>query len=164
MTVMPQSVVLRLSMACLIVCLTLLQTPRSLAQTWREVQSPHFCVVTDGSERDGRDVAKEFEQMRSVFALRFPNAALETGAPLLVVAVREPGLHALAPMFWKVRDRFAGEFFRGWERQYALVRLDTFGDLNQAVVFHEYAHSILHANVHWLPTWLDEGLAEFYAY
>jgi tetratricopeptide (TPR) repeat protein len=161
---MPQSVVFRLPMACLIVCLTLLQTSRSLAQTWREVQSPHFRVVTDGSERDGRDVAKEFEQMRSVFELRFPNAALETGAPLLVVAVREPGLHALAPMFWKERDRYAGEFFRGWERQYAMVRLDSFGDLNQAVVFHEYAHSVLHANVHWLPTWLDEGLAEFYAY
>jgi len=94
---MPQSVVFRLPMACLIVCLTLLQTSRSLAQTWREVQSPHFRVVTDGSERDGRDVAKEFEQMRSVFELRFPNAALETGAPLLVVAVREPGLHALLP-------------------------------------------------------------------
>jgi tetratricopeptide (TPR) repeat protein len=164
MTVMPERLVFRLPLAFLIVCLALLQTPSTSAQTWREVQSPHFRVVTDGSERDGRDVAKEFEQMRSVFALRFPNAALETGAPLLVVAVREPGLHALAPIFWKQRDRVAGEFFRGWERQYALVRLDTFGDLNQAIVFHEYAHSVLHANVHWLPRWLDEGLAEFYAY
>lgn len=149
---------------CLVIFSSFLQTSRSLAQTWREVQSPHFRVVTDGSERDGRDVAKEFEQMRSVFELRFEHAVLETGAPLLVVAVREPGLHTLAPLFWKNRDRVAGEFFRGWERQYALVRLDSFGDLNQAVVFHEYTHSIMHANVHWLPTWLDEGLAEFYAY
>ena len=161
---MPQPFVFRLPLACLIVCLALLQTSKSLAQTWREVQSPHFRVVTDGSERDGRDVAKEFEQMRYVFALRFKNAALETGAPLLVVAVREPGLHALAPIFWKQRDKVAGQFFRGWERQYALVRLDSFGDLNQSVVFHEYTHSVLHANMHWLPTWLDEGFAEFYAY
>ena len=154
----------RLPLACLVACLTILQTSKSSAQTWREVQSPHFRVVTDGSERDGRDVAKEFEQMRYVFTLRFPNATLETGAPLLVLAVREPGLHALAPMFWKQRDRVAGQFFRGWERQYALVRLDSLGDLNQAVVFHEYTHSVLHANMHWLPTWLDEGLAEFYGY
>jgi hypothetical protein len=114
--------------------------------------------------QDGRKVAKEFEQMRSVFALRFNHPVLDTGAPLLIVAVREPGLHALAPVLWKQRDRVAGEYFKGWERQYALVRLDTFGDLNQAVVFHEYTHSILHANLHWLPTWLDEGMAEFYAY
>jgi hypothetical protein len=135
-----------------------------VAQTWREVQSPHFRVVTDGSETDGRNVAKEFEEMRSVFAARFPKATLETGAPLLVVAVREQGLRALAPWLWKDRDRVAGEFFRGWERQYAMVRLDSFGDLNQAVIFHEYTHSIFHANLHWMPTWLDEGLAEFYGY
>ena len=102
--------------------------------------------------------------MRSVFDVRFTNLTLETGAPLLIVAVREPGLHALAPIFWKDRDKVAGEFFQGWERKYALVRLDSFGDLNQAVIFHEYTHSIFHANVHWLPTWLDEGLAEFYGY
>ena len=90
--------------------------------------------------------------------------SLDTGAPLLIVAVHEPGLDTLAPVFWQQRDKIAGEFFRGWERQFALVRLDSSGDLNQAVVFHEYTHSILHANLHWMPTWLDEGLAEFYAY
>ena len=109
-----------------------------------------------------RIVAKELEQMRSVFTVRMRNPVLETAAPLLIVAVREAGLHELAKNLWKDRDRVAGEFFQGWERKYALVRLDSFGDLNQAVVFHEYTHSIFHANLHWLPTWLDEGLAEFY--
>ena len=33
-----------------------------------------------------------------------------------------------------------------------------------ALVFHEYTHSILHMNARWLPTWLDEGMAEFYGY
>ena len=46
----------------------------------------------------------------------------------------------------------------------SLSRAGRFGDLNQAVVFHEYALSVMHANLHWLPTWLDEGLAEFFAY
>jgi tetratricopeptide (TPR) repeat protein len=151
---------------CLVFCLALLQTSVSLAQTWREVQCPHFRVITDGSEQDGREVAKEFEQIRYVFGVRFNHAEFDSGAPLLVVAVREPGLHALGPVFWKDRERVAGEFFRGWERQYALVRLDSSGNLNQneSTVFHEYTHSILHANLHWLPIWLDEGMAEFYAY
>ena len=134
------------------------------AQTWREIQSPHFRVVTDGTDAEGRNVAKEFEQMRAVFAMLFKNPVLDTGAPLLIVAVHEPGLQTLAPVFYQQRDKVAGVFFRGWERQFALIRLDGFGDRSQAVVFHEYTHSILHANVHWLPTWLDEGLAEFYAY
>ena len=144
--------------------LALLRPSAAAAQTWREIQSPHFRIVTDGSDKDGRDVAKEFEQMRFVFSALFKNPVLDTGAPLLIVAVHEPGLQALAPVFWKQRDKIAGQFFRGWERQFALVRLDSSSEFNQAVVFHEYTHSILHANLHWLPTWLDEGLAEFYAY
>ncbi len=32
------------------------------------------------------------------------------------------------------------------------------------LVYHEYTHTILHLNSHWLPTWLDEGMAEFYSY
>lgn len=151
-------------LACVFVCIAFLRSSASSAQTWREIQSPHFRVVTDGSDKDGRDVAKEFEQMRSIFSTLFRNPVLDTGAPLLIVAVHEPGLQALAPIFWNQRDKIAGAFFRGWERQFALVRLDGTGNLSQAVVFHEYTHSILHANVHWMPTWLDEGFAEFYAY
>ena len=163
-TLVPQRLVSHRHLLACVACLALLRPLPATAQTWREIQSPHFRIVTDGSEKDGRNVAKEFEQMRSVFSTLFKNPVLDTGAPLLVVAVHEPGLQALAPVFWKQRDKVAGQFFRGWERQFALVRLDNFGDLNQAVVFHEYTHSILHANLHWMPTWLDEGLAEFYAY
>jgi hypothetical protein len=163
-TLVPQRLVSRRHLLACVACLALLRPSTAAAQTWREIQSPHFRVVTDGSEKDGRDVAKEFEQMRSVFSTLFKNPVLDTGAPLLIVAVHQQGLQALAPVFWNQRDKIAGQFFRGWERQFALVRLDNSSELNQAVVFHEYTHSILHANLHWMPTWLDEGLAEFYAY
>ena len=158
------AILLRLRSALFLSALSLLLVTTLHSQTWREVQSPHFRVVTEGSEKEGRAVALEFEQMRHVFEARFKKATLETGSPLLIMAVREKGLRELGPGFYEERDRVAGEFFKGWERQFALVRLDAFGDENQSVIFHEYTHSILHANLHWLPVWLDEGLAEFYAY
>ncbi len=164
-TLMPRrSALLRHLLACTVAYLALVRLSTASAQTWREIQSPHFRVVTDGSDKDGRDVANEFEQMRSVFATLFRNPVLDIDAPLLIVAVHEQGLQALAPAFWNQRDKVSGQFVRGWERQFALVRLDSSGNLSQAVVFHEYTHTILHANLHWMPTWLDEGLAEFYAY
>jgi tetratricopeptide (TPR) repeat protein len=33
-----------------------------------------------------------------------------------------------------------------------------------ATVYHEYVHSLLYANFRGLPTWLNEGLAQFYSY
>jgi tetratricopeptide (TPR) repeat protein len=135
-------------------------------QTWTEIRSPHFRVLTNGSGRDGRAVANEFEQMRYVFALRFKNENIQSGPPLTIVAAHdETTFRNLDPGGWKAMNgNVAGQFFRGWEKQYAIIRLDTFGDSNQVVVYHEYTHSVLHANFHWLPTWLDEGFAEFYAY
>ena len=42
---------------------------------WTEVRSPNFRVLTNGSAADGRRVAREFEQMRAVFAMGFPRCA-----------------------------------------------------------------------------------------
>ncbi|HEY6944414.1 MAG TPA: hypothetical protein VI431_04680, partial [Candidatus Acidoferrum sp.] len=89
---------------------------------------------------------------------------LDTGAPLVIFAVRdEASLKGMAPELWKGNGpKPAGFFQHGWERQYAVVRIDQDIPGRYQVVYHEYVHSLLHANFQWFPTWLDEGLAEFY--
>jgi Tfp pilus assembly protein PilF len=129
-----------------------------------EVRSPNFRVLTDGSDHEARRIALEFEQMRAVFAIAFPNMRLTTGAPLLIFATQnENGMKALAPALYHDRGpKPAGFFQHGWERQFATVRLDQDVPGAYQVVYHEYVHSLLHTNFRWLPTWLGEGLAEFY--
>ncbi len=105
--------------------------------------------------------------MRYVFISRFNNSNFQSGPPLTIVAARnETTYRTIDPALSKSKggNNVAGVFYQGWERQFALIRLDTFGDQNNIVVYHEYTHSMLHANAHWLPIWLDEGLAEFYGY
>jgi tetratricopeptide (TPR) repeat protein len=139
---------------------------------WTEVRSPHFRVLTDGSERDARHVARAFEQMRAVFESQFPGFKLETPAPLTVLAARdEQTMKWLLPQMFKagVGSQVGGRFQQGWERSFAVVRLDLMNADRRnpdtyALEYHEYIHSLLHANFRWLPIWLDEGLAEFYAY
>jgi Tfp pilus assembly protein PilF len=134
---------------------------------WTEIRSPHFRVLTNGATPDGRKVAYELEQLRYVFTNRFPNARMESGAPLLVFATRDgETAKKLEPVLWKrMGESMGGEFHHGWEKQYALIRLDTFGGEGaKQVVYHEYTHTILRLNSHWLPDWLNEGMAEFYGY
>jgi tetratricopeptide (TPR) repeat protein len=141
-------------------------------KAWLEVRSPHFRVITNGSDRDARHVARSFEEMRAVFASQFPGFALEAPAPLLVLAARdEETMKMLLPQWFNARvgSQIAGQFQKGWEREYALIRLDVVTSDRRnpdtfATVYHEYVHTLLHANFRGLPTWLDEGLAEFYAY
>src|SRR5579863_7139099 len=97
---------------------------------WLEVDSPHFHVLTNGNVSDARHVAHEFEQLRYVFATEFPNFRLESGAPLLVFAARdEATAKSLEPGVWKPKNtaKPAGVFHHGWEKQYVMVRLDTWG-------------------------------------
>jgi tetratricopeptide (TPR) repeat protein len=130
-----------------------------------EVRSPNFRVLTNGNEHEARRIALEFEQMRAVFAMEFPKMRLTTGAPLLIFAVQtESDMKALAPAMWKNHKGPlpAGLFQHGWEKQFAIVRLDQDVPGAYNVVYHEYVHTLLHSNFRWLPTWLDEGLADFY--
>jgi tetratricopeptide (TPR) repeat protein len=132
---------------------------------WVEVKTPHFRVLTDGSVGDARHLALQFEQMRAVFGVGFPKMRLDTGAILTILAPsNEYSLHDLAPAYWKKEaSKVAGIFQDGWERKYAIVRLDQNRPGPQfTAVYHEYTHTLLHANFQWLPIWLDEGLAEFY--
>ena len=157
---MPRS----LSISALLLLSVIPLSSHAAEKPWTEVRSPNFRVLTNGSANDGRRVAREFEQMRTVFAMAFAKMRLETGAPLLIFAPRdEYAMKAMAPAFWKGNGpKPAGLFQHGWERQYAVIRLDQDVAGRNNVVYHEYVHTLLHANFRWLPTWLDEGLADFY--
>lgn len=132
--------------------------------TWKEFQSPHFLVVTDGSERQGRQLALHFEAIRSVFEQTL-GLRVESGKPFVVMGFKdEKSMRALMPEYWEKKGgvRPAGGFRPGGDRIYAFIRLDAGGEGPYRVVYHEYTHMVLHLSFRSLPLWLEEGLAEFY--
>jgi hypothetical protein len=133
------------SMCALTLLLSALASPNAPGgeKPRTEVHSPNFRVLTNGTAGEGRRIAREFEQMRAVFAIAFPKMRLETGAPLIIFAPRdESSMKAMAPAFWKPSGtKPAGLFQKGWERQYAVVRLDQDVPGKYNVVYHEYVHT-----------------------
>ena len=111
---------------------------------------------------------RQFELMRAAFEAVFPRFKLDAPAPLLILAPKDENTTKnLLPQIWQYPGpKPAGLYKHGWEREYAMVRLDTIGSepATYHVIYHEYVHSLLHINIHWLPPWLDEGLAEVYGY
>ena len=72
------------------------------AQTWNEVRSPQFTVLTDGSEGRGREVAWQFEQIRAAF----PWARPQLDRPVVIVAARdENSMRQLLPVVFKQSAR-----------------------------------------------------------
>jgi len=132
---------------------------------WIEISSPHFRLITNGGEGSGRHVARQFELIRAVFESQFPGLRLQGNSPLLLVAPRERYVASSV----EIPKTIAGMYIRSPGRDFAIVRLDVVGsdridpDL-YATVYHEYVHTLLHSNFRVLPSWLDEGMAQFYGF
>ncbi len=140
--------------------------PQAKPQKWTEVQSPHFLVVTNGSERQGREVAYQFEAIRSVFEQTL-GVRVEPGKPFVVMGFKdERSLRAAMPEFWKKKGQLhpGGGLLTGEDKIYAFVRLDAEEEKPYRIIYHEYTHMVLHLNARSLPLWMSEGLAEYYGF
>jgi tetratricopeptide (TPR) repeat protein len=142
-------------------CFFLLGVLPGRADTWVKVKSPHFTVISNGSEKQARQVALGFEQIHNVFTFGLPGLRTDSGAETIVIAPKNLDTFKSLLPFQKNAESIAGEFRKGWEKDHVLVRLDI-PDENRNIVYHEYVHKLLHLNFTRLPVWLDEGLAEFF--
>jgi tetratricopeptide (TPR) repeat protein len=133
------------------------------ADQWVEIKSSHFSVLTDGGERRGREVALQFEQMRSVFSQLFLGNHVAQPIPLQIVAFRnERQISQFAPKFQDRPLSVAGFYQQGQDKNYIVLNLEA--NNSWRAVFHEYAHLLLHSTVgSALPPWFDEGFAEYFS-
>src|SRR6266852_1160095 len=131
-------------------------------ETWVEVRTPHFVVGSDGGEKGARRVAEQFELVRRVFQAAMPNAHLDTGVPIQVLAAKDAKSFAvLLPEFPvdKRRAQPTGLCVSGMEKNYVALRLNAGGQVPYQDVFQEYARLILKRSYRNLPPWLEEGYA-----
>jgi tetratricopeptide (TPR) repeat protein len=138
---------------------------RDKLENWIQVTSPHFVVATDGSDEQARHVADQFERMRSVFHAACPKLNMDSGGPIIVIAVKgEKDFRRLEPEDYLSRGslKLGGLFLRTADKNYILMRLDAEGDHPYSVIYHEYTHFVFGKGSASMPLWLNEGLAEFY--
>ena len=146
------------------VFVAVLAQARDKAENWIEVRSPHFRIVTDSNEKQGRQIAGQFERMRSLVHVAFPQLQVDYGRPLVVLAVRDKReFQTLEPenLLGKGALQLNGLFVRTTEMNSVLMRLDAEGSNPYAVVYHEYTH-LMFSKAPNIPLWLDEGMAQFY--
>jgi tetratricopeptide (TPR) repeat protein len=143
----------------------LVVTACAKTESWLEVRSPHFLVLSNASEKQARHIAGQFERMRGVFHQLFPQANVDAAAPIIVIALKDKkDFQALEPPAYLAKGQLnlAGLFLRVPDKNYVVLRLDAEGQHPYVTVYHEYTHFILSRAQGWLPLWFNEGLAEFY--
>ncbi|HME05499.1 MAG TPA: DUF1570 domain-containing protein [Bryobacteraceae bacterium] len=148
----------------------LLAPKRAFAEhrdTWIEIQAPHFTVLSNAGESEGRKTALQFEEIRALFLQLYPKLRVDSGKPTVVFAIKnEDSLKLFIPSYGQnSKAMHIGGFYRpGYDKNFAVVRTDIRGNgpLGFHALYHEYAHAYFRYNFRGLPPWLDEGLAEYY--
>jgi tetratricopeptide (TPR) repeat protein len=136
-------------------------------QGWIEIRSPHFVVLSNAGEKEGRRVAAQFEDIRGLFQKAFPKLRVDSGKPTIIFALKnEDSLKLFLPSYGLNRNqkRLAGLYQSTADKNFALLRTDVSGTGANAYhsLYHEYTHALLRVNYRGLPLWMDEGFAEFY--
>jgi tetratricopeptide (TPR) repeat protein len=132
--------------------------------TWGEVRSANFIIVSNAGEKQARKTATQFEQIRDVFRRSLPVASAHPSPLITIFVVKdEDSMHALLPEYWsKGHVHPAGIFFSWMSQFYGAVRLDAQQQNPYQTIYHEYYHSLTLPYFPNLPLWVAEGLADFF--
>lgn len=132
--------------------------------TWIQVRSPNFIVLSNAGEKQARKTAVQFEQIRSVFRQSLPALSAHPSPVITIFAAKdEDTIKSLLSEYWaKGHSHPAGIFYVRMNQYYAAVNLEAQGSNPYETIYHEYYHSLTLPYFPDLPLWLAEGLAEFF--
>ncbi|MFC4878532.1 hypothetical protein [Microbulbifer halophilus] len=132
-------------------------------ETWYQVETPNFRIVTNGDPKAIRTLAKDLERYRAV-ALGLLGTK-DTGKKLTIYAAANRQSYA-GLVGHELAELTNGLFDTTDRGSYALVNLDGRTGERQLkareFLFHEYTHFLsYHGNTVHYPYWYSEGFAEF---
>jgi tetratricopeptide (TPR) repeat protein len=151
-----------LSLAILFCLLALMPaaSPIAAKDNWISVRSKNFLLVGNASEKQVRQVAVRLEQFREVFSHLFPGAVISTPVPTTVVVFKSDSSYGP----FKPNPNIAGYFQSGDDVNYITLLAEVRGQQDPfTIIFHEYTHLMVNNTLGNVPTWFNEGLAEFYS-
>lgn len=125
---------------------------------WLSVRAKNFHLIGNGSEKDVRRVATKLEQFREVFTRLFQGVKFDTNVPTTVVVFKSKSSYKpFNP------GGNAGYFQAGEDVNYITLATETDDNTPFSTIYHEYVHLLLNNNASNIPTWFNEGLAEYYS-
>jgi hypothetical protein len=138
------------------------------AETWVEMRTPHFTVVSNAGEGTARKTAGEFEQVRAAYGRIWPWAKLAQARPIVVLAFKNDAtLKLWAPAYYEVKGGIdlVSVTAGGADREYLLLRTDARPrDVDVTPnynLYRAYLSLILSSSFERrLPLWLSNGLSD----
>jgi tetratricopeptide (TPR) repeat protein len=131
-----------------------------LSKSWKRTGTQEIEVVGPVSDATLREALQAIRSFRELFASLYPGARVTSDVPTRVIVFPDvSALQRFAPRDSRGRQPYVGGYFAPG----ADLNVIALGGSNRQLVFHEFMHYLVRRNLHSLPTWLNEGLAEVFS-
>src|SRR5262245_53765874 len=144
--------------------------PGSAKEIWLKAQSRHFTLIGGAREKEIRNVATRLEQFREafsqVFSQIFPPSIIGSSVPITVIVFNNDSAYKpFKPLHQGKPAEVSGHFQSSGDVAYIALAAGRDGANPYAIIFHEYVHALTSGGElpTPLPTWLSEGLAEYFS-
>ena len=137
-----------------------------LSREWKRLPADEFTIVGTSSAKDLAQLAVELETFLAVLQQMTPSLRLASPVPTYVVALKDFGAFtSFQPRGPDGRrlNWVAGYFSPGPDGNYLVAPWGGKDRESLAVMLHELTHHLASRNVGGIPTWIAEGVAEFYS-
>ena len=138
----------------------------ALSREWKRLPGAQFTIVGTSSAQDLAQLSVELETFLAVLQQMTPSLRLASSVPTYVVALKDFGaftdFQPRGPSGRRV-EWVAGYFSPGLDGNYLVAPWGGKDRQSLAVMLHELTHHLANRNVGGVPTWLAEGVAEFYS-
>jgi hypothetical protein len=137
----------------------------SFLLSWVQVSSDTFIVKSSAGEERAKRVLKELEGFHQLVGttLVFRNTELpELPIEVLLIGDQET-MNEFEPEYDGRKVHVAGFYQAGQDRDFIVLSGRVFPDTLTSVVYHELTHYFLGRSLASRPTWLNEGLAEYFS-
>jgi tetratricopeptide (TPR) repeat protein len=134
----------------------------AVTEAWNRIDSEHFTFFTNANRSLVASLATDLEKLRLVLIAMTEGITFDAPPPLSIYALKDDWTFTRLDTSADGRSRRdAGYFLWTPEAQFLAVNVVVI-DEHYSALSHEYLHALLQTNFPNLPTWLDEGLAEYY--
>src|SRR5438876_9464683 len=136
----------------------------SLFLSWVQVSSDTYIVRSSAGAERARRVLKELEHFHQLMGtLVFRNTELPE-LPIEVLLIGDAQtMKELEPVYNGRSVAVAGYYQRGTDRDFIVLSGRVFPETLTSVVYHELTHYFIGRALNVRPTWLNEGLSEYFA-
>lgn len=150
-----------IAIAFFVVVLTAI--PVSAKDTWINLRSKNFNIISNADEGGTRKLALKLEQFHFAFSTIFKLPLQSPLKTTVMVFRNESSFNPYKPVYNGKPANVAGYFQGGEDENLIVMDISANQERPMAVIYHEYSHLLTSKTPRDWPLWLKEGLAELYS-